>query len=136
MRFVVTQGPVTAVALPAFWLTTWTWLSRLVAKFHGQAKKTRNAPSSSRCCVSSGRDLEDLDDVRSELKLKVADNPVDYASPHGTLCLFLEAKALGDRFDNGASQIMGYVVFAGLLPGSRWRIATNTASTTPTPRSV
>ena len=29
----VTQMPVWAVALPAFWLVTWTWLFRLVAKF-------------------------------------------------------------------------------------------------------
>jgi predicted type IV restriction endonuclease len=64
-----------------------------------------------------GCDLEDLEEVRLEYKVRRSDNPVDYAlfllrTPR----LFVEAKALGARLDDRkwASQIMSYATVAGV----------------------
>ena len=70
-----------------------------------------------------GWDVEDLDEVRCEYKLKQADNPVDYALfVHGNLRLFVEAKALGENLDKSASQIMGYAGVAGVV---EWIVLTD-----------
>jgi hypothetical protein len=77
-----------------------------------------------------GWDLEDLDEVRREYKLKTADNPVDYAMLIlRTPRLFLEAKPLGGDLDDRrwANQIMGYAAVAGvewvvLSNGNEYRI--------------
>jgi Restriction Enzyme Adenine Methylase Associated/Type I restriction enzyme R protein N terminus (HSDR_N) len=70
-----------------------------------------------------GWDVEDLDEVRCEYKLKQADNPVDYALfVHGNLRLFVEAKALGENLDKWASQIMGYAGVAGIV---EWIVLTD-----------
>lgn len=77
-----------------------------------------------------GWDVENLEDVKLEYRRRPADNPVDYAlfllrSPR----LFIEAKALGARIDDGkwASQILAYATVAGvewvaLTDGDEWRI--------------
>src|SRR5216684_2381052 len=64
-----------------------------------------------------GWDVEDVEEVHREYKLKNADNPVDYAllilrTPR----LFIEAKALGENLDDRhwASQIITYAVVAGV----------------------
>jgi hypothetical protein len=71
-----------------------------------------------------GWDIEDVEEVHREYKLKSADNPVDYAlmilrNPR----LFIEAKPLGDSLDDRrwASQIMGYASVAGV----EWVVLTN-----------
>ena len=70
-----------------------------------------------------GWDVEDLDEVRCEYKLKQADNPVDYAFfVHGNLRLFVEAKSLGENLDKGAHQIMGYAGVAGVV---EWIVLTD-----------
>ncbi|MGO9179409.1 MAG: restriction endonuclease [Candidatus Limnocylindrales bacterium] len=70
-----------------------------------------------------GWDVEDLDEVRCEYRLKQADNPVDYALfVHGNLRLFVEAKALGENLDKWASQIMGYAGVAGVV---EWIVLTD-----------
>jgi hypothetical protein len=70
-----------------------------------------------------GWDLEDLDEVRCEFKLKQADNPVDYALfVHGNLRLFVEAKALSENLDKWANQVMGYAGVAGIV---EWIVLTN-----------
>ncbi len=77
-----------------------------------------------------GWDVEDLDEVRLEYRLKPSDNPVDYAlfllrTPR----LFVEAKALGSSLDDRrwANQIMGYAAVTGvewvvLTDGDEYRI--------------
>ncbi|MBI1850191.1 MAG: type I restriction enzyme HsdR N-terminal domain-containing protein [Planctomycetes bacterium] len=71
-----------------------------------------------------GWNLEDLDEVNREFKVKPQDKPVDYAlllvrTPR----LLIEAKALGEALDDRrwASQIMGY---AGVV-GAEWVVLTN-----------
>ena len=73
---------------------------------------------------SLGWDVEDLDEVRLEFKLRPSDKPVDYAlliekSPR----LFVEAKGLGENLADRrwASQIMGYATVAGV----KWVVLTN-----------
>jgi hypothetical protein len=77
-----------------------------------------------------GWDLEDLEEVRLEFKLRAMDNPVDYAlmlqrAPR----LFVEAKALGGNVSDPrwAGQIMGYAAVAGvewvaLTDGDSWHV--------------
>jgi len=77
-----------------------------------------------------GWDVEDLEDVKLEYRRRPSDNPVDYAlfllrTPR----LFIEAKALGARLDDGkwAAQILNYATVAGvewvaLTDGNEWRI--------------
>jgi hypothetical protein len=77
-----------------------------------------------------GWDVEDLEDVKLEYRRRPSDNPVDYAlfllrTPR----LFIEAKSLGARLDDGkwASQILAYATVAGvewvaLTDGNEWRI--------------
>jgi len=70
-----------------------------------------------------GWDVEDLDEVRCEYKLKQADNPVDYALfVHGGLRLLVEAKALGENLTKYAHQIMGYAGVAGIV---EWIVLTD-----------
>jgi hypothetical protein len=71
-----------------------------------------------------GWDVEDLDEVHREFKVKSADKPVDYAlmvlrAPR----LFIEAKSLGENLDDRrwANQIMGYASVAGV----EWVVLTN-----------
>jgi hypothetical protein len=71
-----------------------------------------------------GWDVEDLEEVQREYRLKGGDNPVDYAlsilrSPR----LFVEAKALGGNLNDRrwANQIMGYAAVAGV----EWVVLTN-----------
>lgn len=71
-----------------------------------------------------GWDVEDLEEVQREHRLKGGDNPVDYAlsilrSPR----LFVEAKALGGNLNDRrwANQIMGYAAVAGV----EWVVLTN-----------
>jgi hypothetical protein len=85
-----------------------------------------------------GWDVEDLEDVKLEYRRRPVDNPVDYAlfllrSPR----LFIEAKSLGARVDDGkwASQILAYATVAGvewvaLTDGNEWRIY-NSHATVP-----
>src|SRR4051794_4604676 len=71
-----------------------------------------------------GWDIEDVDEVHREYKVKSADNPVDYALlVLRTPRLFIEAKALGDNLNDRrwASQIMGYATVAGV----EWVALTN-----------
>jgi hypothetical protein len=78
-----------------------------IAKFQGQAIGEENTKHAliEPVLRALGWDVEDLDEVRCEYKLKQADNPVDYALfVHGNLRLFVEAKALGENLDKWASQ--------------------------------
>jgi len=71
-----------------------------------------------------GWDVEDLDDVHLEYRLKSADRPVDYALLlQRDAVLFIEAKALDDDLNDRrwASQIIGYAMEAGV----EWVILTN-----------
>ena len=71
-----------------------------------------------------GWDVEDLEEVQREYRLKSADNPVDYAlSILRTPRLFVEAKALGGNLNDRrwANQIMGYAAVAGV----EWVVLTN-----------
>ena len=71
-----------------------------IAKFGGQTIGEENTKHAliEPVLRALGWDLEDLDEVRCEYKLKQADNPVDYALfVHGGLRLFVEAKALGEN---------------------------------------
>jgi hypothetical protein len=71
-----------------------------------------------------GWDVEDLEEVQREYRLKSTDNPVDYAlSILRTPRLFVEAKALGGNLNDRrwANQIMGYAAVAGV----EWVILTN-----------
>jgi hypothetical protein len=64
-----------------------------------------------------GWDVEDLDEVHREFKVKSADKPVDYALlVLRTPRLFIEAKSLGENLDDRrwANQIMGYASVAGV----------------------
>jgi hypothetical protein len=77
-----------------------------------------------------GWDLENLEDVKLEYRRRSIDNPVDYAlfllrTPR----LFIEAKSLGSRLDDGkwAAQVLSYataagVVWVALTDGDQWRI--------------
>ena len=77
-----------------------------------------------------GWDVEDVNEVVREFRVKPQDNPVDY----GLLLLrkprlFIESKALGANLDDRrwANQIMGYAAVAGvewivLTDGNEWRI--------------
>ena len=77
-----------------------------------------------------GWDLEDLEEVRLEFKLRAMDNPVDYAfMVQRTPRLFVEAKSLGGNVADPkwAGQIMGYAAVAGvewvvLTDGDSWHI--------------
>src|SRR5664280_2230706 len=96
-----------------------------IAKFRGQAIGEENTKHAliEPVLKALGWDVEDLDEVRCEYKLKQADNPVDYAFfVHGNLRLFVEAKALGENLDKGAHQIMGYAGVAGVV---EWIVLTN-----------
>ena len=77
-----------------------------------------------------GWDVENIEEVRHEFRIKKSDKPVDY----GLLILrtprlFIEAKALGSNLDDRrwANQIMGYAAVAGvkwivLTDGNEYRI--------------
>src|SRR5215211_9246860 len=77
-----------------------------------------------------GWDVEDVEEVHREYKLKTADNPVDYALlVLRTPRLFIEAKALGENLDDRrwAGQMLGYASVAGvewvvLTDGDEYRI--------------
>ncbi len=71
-----------------------------------------------------GWDMEDLEEVQREYRLKGADNPVDYAlSLLRIPRLFVEAKALGGNLSDPrwANQVMGYATVAGV----EWVVLTN-----------
>src|ERR1035437_844224 len=73
-----------------------------IAKFRGEAIGEENTKHAliEPVLRALGWDVEDLDEVRCEYKLKQADNPVDYAFfVHGNLRLFVEAKSLGENLD-------------------------------------
>jgi hypothetical protein len=96
-----------------------------IAKFRGQAIGEENTKHAliEPVLRALGWDVEDLDEVRCEYKLKQADNPVDYAFfVHGNLRLFVEAKSLGENLDKCAHQIMGYAGVAGVV---EWIVLTN-----------
>src|SRR5450759_4323965 len=96
-----------------------------IAKFRGQSSGEENTKHALMEAVlrALGWDVEDLDEVRCEYKLKQADNPVDYAFfVHGNLRLFVEAKSLGENLDKCAHQIMGYAGVAGVV---EWIVLTN-----------
>lgn len=102
-----------------------------ITKFRGQAIGEENTKHAliEPVLKALGWDVEDLDEVRCEYKLKASDNPVDYALfVHGNLRLFVEAKALGENLDKWAGQIMGYAGVAGvvewiaLTDGNEYRI--------------
>lgn len=96
-----------------------------IAKFQGQSIGEENTKHAliEPVLRALGWDVEDLDEVRCEYKLKQADNPVDYALfVHGNLRLFVEAKALGENLDKWASQIMGYAGVAGVV---EWIVLTD-----------
>lgn len=77
-----------------------------------------------------GWDLENLEDVKLEYRRRSIDNPVDYALfLLRTARLFIEAKSLGSRLDDGkwAAQVLSYataagVVWVALTDGDQWRI--------------
>ena len=85
-----------------------------------------------------GWDVEDLEDVQREYKIRKQDKPVDYSLfLLRTPCLFVEAKALGENLDDRrwANQIMGYAGVAGvgwvvLTDGDEYRIY-NSHATVP-----
>ena len=96
-----------------------------IAKFRGQSIGEENSKHAliEPVLRALGWDVEDLDEVRCEYKLKAADNPVDYAFfVHGNLRLFVEAKALGENLDKCAHQIMGYAGVAGVV---EWIVLTD-----------
>jgi hypothetical protein len=96
-----------------------------ITKFRGQSIGEENTKHAliEPVLRALGWDVEDLDEVRCEYKLKAADNPVDYAFfVHGNLRLFVEAKALGENLDKWASQIMGYAGVAGVV---EWIVLTD-----------
>jgi len=90
-----------------------------------------------------GWDLEDLEEVQHEFKIKRADKPVDYAFLIGrTPRLFVEAKALGHELTDWkwAKQIMGYAGVAGvpwvvLTNGDQYRIY-NAHATVPVEKKL
>jgi Restriction Enzyme Adenine Methylase Associated/Type I restriction enzyme R protein N terminus (HSDR_N) len=77
-----------------------------------------------------GWDLENIDEVQREFRLKSAAKPVDYALlVSKAIRVFIEAKALGENLDDPrwANQIMGYASVAGakwiiLTDGNEYRI--------------
>jgi len=77
-----------------------------------------------------GWNVEDIEEVQREFRLKKRDKPVDYGLlVLRTPRLFLEAKALGENLDDRrwANQIMGYASVAGvewivLTDGNEYRI--------------
>jgi hypothetical protein len=77
-----------------------------------------------------GWDVEDLEEVQREYKIRKQDKPVDYSLfLLRTPCLFVEAKALGQNLDDRkwANQIMGYAGVAGvgwvvLTDGNEYRL--------------
>ena len=77
-----------------------------------------------------GWDVEDIEEVQREFRVKKRDKPVDYGLlVLRTPRLFLEAKALGENLDDRrwANQIMGYASVAGvewivLTDGNEYRI--------------
>lgn len=85
-----------------------------------------------------GWDVEDLEDVQREYKIRKQDKPVDYSLfLLRTPCLFVEAKALGENLDDRkwANQIMGYAGVAGvgwvvLTDGAEYRVY-NSHATVP-----
>ena len=96
-----------------------------IAKHQGQAIGEENTTHAliEPVLRALGWDVEDLDEVRCEYKLKQGDNPVDYALfVHGNLRLFVEAKALGENLDHMAGQIMGYAGVAGVV---EWIVLTD-----------
>jgi Restriction Enzyme Adenine Methylase Associated len=96
-----------------------------IAKHQGQAIGEENTKHAliEPILRALGWDVEDLDEVRCEYKLKQGDNPVDYALfVHGNLRLFVEAKALGENLDHMAGQIMGYAGVAGVV---EWIVLTD-----------
>jgi predicted type IV restriction endonuclease len=96
-----------------------------IAKFGGQTIGEENTKHAliEPVLRALGWDLEDLDEVRCEYKLKQADNPVDYALfVHGGLRLLVEAKALGESLSKYAHQIMGYAGVAGIV---EWIVLTD-----------
>jgi hypothetical protein len=96
-----------------------------IAKFGGQTIGEENTKHAliEPVLRALGWDVEDLDEVRCEYKLKQADNPVDYALfVHGGLRLLVEAKALGENLSKYAHQIMGYAGVAGIV---EWIVLTD-----------
>lgn len=96
-----------------------------IAKFGGQTIGEENTKHAliEPVLRALGWDVEDLDEVRCEYKLKQADNPVDYALfVHGALRLLVEAKALGENLSKYAHQIMGYAGVAGIV---EWIVLTD-----------
>jgi hypothetical protein len=79
---------------------------------------------------SLGWDVEDLEEVQREYKIRKQDKPVDFALfLLRTPCLFVEAKGLGQNLDDRkwANQIMGYAGVAGvgwvvLTDGNEYRV--------------
>jgi hypothetical protein len=79
---------------------------------------------------SLGWDVEDLEDVQREYKIRKQDKPVDFALfLLRTPCLFVEAKGLSQNLDDRkwANQIMGYAGVAGvgwvvLSDGNEYRL--------------
>ena len=77
-----------------------------------------------------GWDVEDLEEVQREYKIRKQDKPVDFALfLLRTPCLFFEAKGLGQNLDDRkwANQIMGYAGVAGvgwvvLTDGNEYRV--------------
>lgn len=77
-----------------------------------------------------GWNIEDVDEVQREFRLKKSDKPVDYGLlMMRTPRLFVEAKALGENLDDRrwSNQIMGYAAVAGvkwivLTDGNEYRI--------------
>ncbi len=96
-----------------------------IAKHQGQAIGEENTKHAliEPVLRALGWDVEDLDEVRCEYKLRKGDNPVDYALfVHGNLRLFVEAKALGENLDHWAGQVMGYAGVAGVV---EWIVLTD-----------
>lgn len=85
-----------------------------------------------------GWDVEDLEDVQREYKIRKQDKPVDFALfLLRTPCFFVEAKGLGQNLDDRkwANQIMGYAGVAGvgwvvLTDGNEYRLY-NSHATVP-----
>jgi hypothetical protein len=79
---------------------------------------------------SLGWDVEDLEEVQREYKIRKQDKPVDFALfLLRTPCLFVEAKGLGQNLNDRkwANQIMGYAGVAGvgwvvLTDGNEYRV--------------
>lgn len=97
-----------------------------IAKYRGRKVNEENTKATLIDPVlrALGWNVEDLEVVQHEFKIKRADKPVDYALLVGrTPRLFVEAKALGNELTDWkwAKQIMGYASVAGVP----WVVLTN-----------